>query len=240
VMARAHSKTGNDVFDQEVYSVQGGLSHIQGRTLMRVGLDFTTLHVDHKHYLDVATIAGEWQYQADQFNRFSVAAQWSQQTYENVETFLDLGQTTPILSNADVRNSRLAGLTGSWIRSLDHAWNPTVTTSLNLAKEKNRRDRPDLSRDIAGVRVGVTAQPAPKWTVGAGLGWQVNRYGAEFASGLESRDDRFAALDLAAAYALNRIWSVRAEYQHIAQRSNIGLFQFNRDTLALKLRAELN
>jgi outer membrane receptor for ferric coprogen and ferric-rhodotorulic acid len=169
-----------------------------------------------------------------------VAAQWSLQDYQNVDTFLDLAQTTPVASNADVRNSRLAGITGSWNRSLAHAWNPTFHLSLGLAQEKNRRERPDLSRDIRGLRIAATAQPWPKWTVGAGLAWQDNRYGAEFAAGLETRKDRFGVLDLSAAYALDRNWSARAEYQHVDQRSNIGLYQYNRDVVTLKLRYDVN
>lgn len=240
LLARAHSKSGNDVFDQDVAAVQGGLSYLEGRSLYRLGVDFTTLRVDSHRYLDVGTLAGEWQYQADQFNRFSLAAQWSRQSYQNVDGFLDLAQTTAVSSNADVRNSDLVGLGGSWNRSLEHEWNPALSFGVNLAQEKNRRDRPDLSRDVQGVRFGATAQPRPKWTVGAGLNWQAHRYGAEFASGLETREDRFAAFDLAAAYAFDRNWSVRADYQHVRQRSNIGLYQYDRDTVALKLRYEMN
>jgi hypothetical protein len=240
VNARAHTKAGNDVFDQEVLALQGGISSITGRNLWRLGVDFTTLNLDHQHYLDVTTLAGEWQHQADQFNRFGVALQYSKQRYQDVQTFLDLGQTTPVASNAPVRDSRLTGITSSWNRSLDHRWNPSVNTSVTVAQERNQRDRPDLSRDFWGLRFGVTAQPWPKWTVGAGLTWQANRYGAEFAAGIERREDRLGVLELATAYSVNRNWSVRAEYQHTRQHSNIGLYQFNRDTLALKLRYETN
>lgn len=238
--ARAHSKSGNDVFDHEIYAVQGGVSFIEGRSLYRLGVDLTKLDVDHQHYLDVAALAGEWQYQADQFNRFGVAAQWARQDYRNIDSFLDLGQTTPVVSNADVRDSSLAGVTGSWNRSLAHEWNPSFNLSLGLAQEKNRRDRPDLSRDIWGLRIATTVQPWPKWTLGAGLAWQDHRYGAAFAAGLETRKDQFAALDLSAAYALDRNWSARAEYQHVDQHSNIGLYQYKRDAVALKLRYEIN
>lgn len=237
--ARAHTRSGNDVFDQDILAVQGGVSYIDGRSLYRAGVDLTTLRVDHQRYLDVTTLAGEWQYQANQFNRFSVAAQWSRQAYQNVETFLDLGQTTPLASNAEVRDSALAGVTASWTRSLAHDWNPVFNVGLSVAQERNRSDRPDLSRDIWGLRLGATAQPAPKWTIGAALSLQANRYRAEFAEGLEARDDQYAALDLSAAFALNRHWSVRTEYQHFHQRSNIGLYQFNRDAVALKLRYDI-
>lgn len=238
--ARAHAKSTSDVFDQETYAVQGGVSYIEGRSLYRLGVDVTTLNLDHQHYLDVTTLAGEWQYQADQFNRFGMAAQWSRQTYQNVDSFLDLDKTTPVASGADVRSSHLASVTGSWNRSLDHAWNPALNLSLNLARERNRRDRPDLSRSLWGLRLAATVQPWARWTLGAGLGYQNSRHGAEFSAGLDTRRDRFVALDLSALYAIDRHWSVRGEYQHVDQRSNIGLYQYTRDAVALKVRYELN
>ncbi|MBI2768489.1 MAG: hypothetical protein HYX47_02600 [Burkholderiales bacterium] len=240
VAARAHSKNTSDVFDQETFAVQGGLSYLQGRSLYRLGLDLTTLNVDHQHYLDVTTVAGEWQYQADQFNRFSMAGQWSRQAYKSVDSFLDLDKTTPVAAAADVRSSGLASVTGSWNRTFEHDWNPALNISLNLAQEKNRRDRPDLSRNLWGLRIGGTSQPAPRWTLAAGLGWQASRYGAEFAAGLETRRDQLASADVSLAYAVDRNWSVRTEYQHNEQRSNIGLYRYTRDAVALKLRYDMN
>lgn len=238
--ARAHSRDTSDVFDQETLALQGGVSVLSGRNLYRLGLDLTALNLDNQHYLDVQTVAGEWHHQADQFNRYGLSLQWSQQSYQNIVSFLDTNKTVPVSSASEVRDSRLTGVTVFWNRSVEHPWNPVLNLAANAAQEKNRRDRPDLSRDIWSVRASATVQPWANWTLGAGLAYQNARHDAEFAPGIEARRDDLATLDLSAIYSLDRHWSVRAEYQHQSQRSNIGLYQFERDTLVLKLRYDLN
>ena len=234
--ARSHTKSTSDVFDQKSVALQGGVSLIEGRSLYRAGVDFTTLSVHNQKYLTLTSLVGEWQYQSDQFNRYSLSVQQSQQIYQNIDTFLDTGKTIQVSSGADVRDSDLTNLTGSWTRTLSHPWNPVLSASLSVGSEKNRKNRPDLSRDLWGTRVGVTAQPLPKWTVGAGLGFQDSRYASDFAAGISARHDQFYVLDLSAGYALDRNWSLRGEYQHVDQRANIGFFAYTRDAVSLKLR----
>jgi hypothetical protein len=162
--------------------------------------------------------------------------QWSRQSFQNVNSYLDIEKTTPVASNADVRDANLTSLTGSWRRSLLMDSSPVVTLSLNLGQEKNRKDRPDLSRNFVGLRLHASAQPLPNWTFGTGVGWNKSRFGAAFAEGLDTRQDLGLSVDASASYALSRHWALRMDYQHFGQRSNIGLYQFSRDALTLKLR----
>ena len=226
----------NNVFSQASVSLQGGGSVLEGRNLYRLGLDVTHLAVGNQAYLNLTTVVGEWQYQNDQFNRFGVSLQYADQAYKNVDTFLDLDKTVKVSSGADVRDSRLANLTGFWTRILAHPWSPELTLALNYGEEKNRKDRPDLSRSLWGVRTAVTVQPLPKWSFGAGLGYQNSRYERDFAVGLAVRKDDYFALDLSATYAISRNWLLRGEYQRVEQQSSIGFFKYNRDALAVKLR----
>ncbi len=234
--ARSHFKHTSDVFDQHMLALQGGISLLEGRNLYRLGVDVASLSVDNQQYLSLRTLVGEWQYQSDQYNRFSLSAQHSRQTYHNINTFLDIDKTFQVNSGADIRNSGLASLTGAWTRTLTHPWNPVFTTSLNVGSERNRRERPDLSREIWGARLTVVIQPQPKWTVGSGLSYQESRYISDFATAIPPRRDQFYALDLSAAYALDRNWSLRGEYQHVNQNANIGFYSYTRESFALKLR----
>lgn len=234
---RIHNKSTSDVYDQRSISLQGGVSVLRGRSLYRAGIDLTDLSVHNQKYLSLTSLVGEWQYQSDQFNRYAFAVQQSQQTYQNINTFFDVNKTISVASGADVRNSNLTNLTTSWTRTLAHRWNPVFNAALNMGFERNRKNRADLSRDLWGARVGVTAQPLPKWTMSTALSYQNSQYAADFAPGLLSaRRDQFYALDLAASYALHRNWSLRGEYQHVNQRSNIGFFEYTRDAVAVKLR----
>ena len=236
VSGRFYKRGNNDVFNQASLSLQGGVSVLHGRNLYRLGVDATHLAVGNQAYLNLTTLVGEWQYQSDQFNRFGLSLQYADQAYKNIDTFLDLDKTVKVSSGADVRDSRLTNLTGFWTRNLAHPWSPAFTLALNRGEEKNRKDRPDLSRTLWGIRTAVTVQPLPKWSFGAGLGYQTSRYARDFAVGLAVRKDDYFALDLSATYAISRNWILRSEYQRVEQQSTIGFFKYSRDALAVKLR----
>lgn len=233
---RWHAGDKNDVFDQRLLTAQGGMSVLQGRSLFRLGGELAGFNINTKDYLSIGTLVGEWQYQNDQYNRFGLAAQWSRLTYENIDVYLDKAKTQRQPSGANLRDSELSNLTATWTHTLVHAWNPVFNVALNVGHESNRKDRPDLSRDIRGARFGVTVQPIPKWSFGAGLAYQNNHYRRNFATALPKRNDDFVSLDLSAAYAIDRNWSVRTEYQHVDQQSSIGFYKYDRDVLAVKLR----
>ena len=233
---RFYKVGNNNVFNQAVFSLQGGVSVLQGRNLYRLGLDATHLAVGNQAYLNLVTLVGEWQYQSDQFNRYGLSLQYADQAYNNIDTFLDFNKTVKVSSGADVRDSRLTNLTGFWTRNLTHPWNPEFTLALNIGDDKNRKDRPDLSRGLWGIRTSTTIQPIAKWSFGAGLSYQNSRYEREYAAGLAVRKDDYFALDLSATYALNRNWLVRSEYQRVEQQSTIGFFKYSKDVLAVKLR----
>lgn len=233
---RFYKVGNNDVFNQAVLGLQGGVSVLQGRNLYRLGVDVTHLGVGNQAYLNLTTLVGEWQYQSDQFNRYGLSLQYADQAYKNIDTFLDINKTVRVSSGADIRDSRLTNLTGFWTRNLTHPWNPELTLALNVGDDKNRKERPDLSRGLWGIRTSTTIQPIPKWSFGAGLSYQNSRYEREYAAGLEVRKDDYFAFDLSATYALNRNWLLRSEYQRVEQQSTIGFFKYNKDALAVKLR----
>ena len=235
---RYHKLGTSNVFDQSLLGLQGGVSKRDGRNLYRLGVDYTHLAVGNQAYLNLTALVGEWQYQNDQFNRYSLSLQYADQAYKNIDTYLDKDKTIKVSSGADVRDSRLANLTASWTRTFVHPWNPVFSGALNVGDDKNRKDRPDLSRGIWGARTSITVQPVSKWTFGGGLSYQNSRYARDFALGIAPRRDDFFAFDLSATYPIDRNWAVRTEYQHVEQKSTIGFFDYARDSLAVKLRYE--
>jgi hypothetical protein len=235
---RYHQLGTSNVFDQTLWGLQGGVSRIDGRNLYRVGVDLAHLSVGNQDYLGLTTLVGEWQHQSDQFNRLGLSLQYSDQSYKNINTYLDKAKTVLVASGADVRDSRLTNLTGSWTRTLTHPWNPILTLALNYGNDKNSKNRGDLSRSLGGLRSAVTVSPLPKWTFSAGLSYQNSRYGGDFATGIGPRRDDFFALDLSSSHPLSRNWSVRGEYQYVNQQSNIGFYKYTRDAVVVKLRYE--
>ena len=236
ISGRYNLRANSDVFNQAQFALQGGVSVLQGRNLFRLGTDLSQVAVGSQLYLNLTTVVGEWQYQNDQFNRFGLALQYSNQAYKNIDVFLDAAKTIRVSSGADVRDSALSNLTASWNRTLVHPWNPELNLAVNVGNDRNRKDRPDLSRAIFGGRISATLRPVPKWSFGAGLSYQNSRYQREFGPGLPTRNDDFLSLDAQASYSIDRNWQLRAEYQHLEQKSTIGFYTYSRNQLALKLR----
>ena len=236
ISGRYNLRANSDVFNQAQFALQGGVSVLQGRNLFRLGTDLSQVAVGSQLYLNLTTVVGEWQYQNDQFNRFGLALQYSDQAYKNIGVFLDAAKTIRVSSGADVRDSALSNLTASWNRTLLHPWNPELNLAVNVGNDRNRKDRPDLSRAIFGGRISATLRPVPKWSFGAGLSYQNSRYQREFGPGLPTRNDDFLSLDAQASYSIDRNWQLRAEYQHLEQKSTIGFYTYSRNQLALKLR----
>lgn len=237
-LGRYNAKSNNDVFNQSQLGLQGGVSVLQGRSLFRAGTDFSQVAVGTQLYLKLTTFVGEWQYQNDQFNRFGLALQLTDQAFKNIDVFIDEAKTNKIASGADVRDSLVTNITGSWNRSIAHAWNPEVAVAVNFGNEKNKKSRPDLSRSIVGARTSLTIRPIPKWTFGTGLSYQQSIYEREFAPGVSARKDNYLSLDLSATYAFDRNWQLRGDFQRVDQKSTIGFFTYDRDQLAVKLRYE--
>jgi len=235
---RWHWSSANDIFDQSSLQAQGGVTVLKGRNLFRAGVEYGLNWVNGAQYLQVASLVGEWAYQANQFNRFALAVQHSQLRYEDITVFLDKGRTLSGPSGAPERNSDFSVLQGTWTHAWAQPWNPVVAATLNIGREHNIKSRPDFSRNVYGARARLSLQPAPKWSIASELSWQHSQFQDHFAGipDFSRRRDDYVALDLAAIYAINRNWSVRAEALFANQKSNIGLYDFNRNAVALKLR----
>lgn len=236
LQGRWHRRDRSDVFDSHSLNVQAGLAYVKGRHQLRLGVDGTGLSVDSQSYLQAGAVVADWQYQADAANRFGLSAQVAHNDYRDTRTYLDLAQTTPIASGGNLRDSRLWSLSGNWTRALAHAWSPSLNLMLTVGEERNARGRPDLSRQLWGARAALSAQPAPGWTVESALSYQASRHTADFAPGIAARHDDLYQLDLGASYAIGRQWTVRGDWQRTEQRSSIGLYQYQRDALTLRLR----
>lgn len=235
---RWHSSSQNDIFDVRGGLAQGGVTMVDGRNLYRGGLEYSVLGLDASNYLTARSLVGEWAHQFDQFNRFGVNLQYSQLRYEDVTVFLDKQKTLASPSGASNRDGNLAMIGGSWTHAVAHAWNPVFSMSASLGEERNDKNRPEYSRDIYGARAALTVQPAEKWSLSAALNYQHSRFKDFFSgnSAFPKRRDDYASLEVGAAYIIDRNWSIRAEGTWVNQQSNIGLYDYERNVVAVKAR----
>jgi len=240
VDVRRHLGSNNDIFDQHSLGATGGVSYLKERNLYKAGAFLSQSWVDNQSYVLSYGLNGEWNHQLDQFNRLTLGAQLARFDYDDMYIYLTKDKTGgPVLSQATVRNSDFIGVSGAWAHALAMPYQPVITVSANYGEERNQRNRADLSRDIVGARASFAMTPAQRWGVGAGIGYQENKYRDIFTTGSVRRYDTTWSLDGSVSYFYTKQLSVRGEAQILDQGSNIGLFRYGREVVSVKARYEL-
>lgn len=211
----------HDEFNQNNYGILGGVSYLRENDLFRVSASYNTLDVDRDRFRNVTAATGEWTRQLDELQALSGFVQYADLDYEGVD---------------DVRDSHLYGVGGGYRRAFIAPGAPLLSLSASYAKEENRKDFDELSRDIWSARAAVSVTPAPKWALSLGATYQYSAYDAEIPLLATARRDNYYAADFIASYAFTRSFSMRLEGLVSKNDSNIALFEYRRDVGALKFR----
>lgn len=211
----------NNQFDQQNIAASAGLTYLQNQNFYRFTASHSEVAVDDNRFRNVNGIAGEWHHQLDELQTVSPFVQYAQLRYA--------GNNIP--RDADFY---AAGL--GYRKTFMGNWQPLFTASINGGQEHDIRGRPDLGRDIYGGRIALSVTPAPKWAVAVGGTYQKSRYQAEDTALLTARNDNYYALDAVASYACTRNLSIRSELLLSKNASNLALYEYRRDMIALKVR----
>ncbi len=213
----------HDDFDQNNYGVLGGVSYLRENDLFRASASYNTLDVDNDRFRNVTAATGEWTRQLDELQALTGFVQYADLDYKGVN---------------DVRDSHLYGVGAGYRRAFVAPGAPLLSLSASYAKEDNRKDFDELSRDIWSARAAVSVTPAPKWALSLGATYQYSAYDAEIPLLATTRRDNYYAADFIASYAFTRNFSARLEGLVSKNDSNIALFEYRRDVGALKFRYE--
>jgi outer membrane protein len=212
-----------DEFNLLNSALAGGLSVIKDKDLYKLSASHSSLVVDTSRFRDINGVNGDWHHQLDELQSIQTSVQLAKFDYTGTN---------------QVRNADYAGAGVNYRRVIVYKWQPVVNLGINLAKEHNTEGRPDLGRDIAGVRAGLGVTPGARWGVNAGLTYLDSHYSAPDAFLGETRRDRYYAFDGSVVYLVNKNWSARCELLVSNNRSNLSLYEYARDVVALKLRYE--
>lgn len=237
--ARLHHGGKNDVFDAMNFGASGGATFLSGSNIYKIGAGLGQVLQDDQRYVFTSSLFAEWNHQLDQLNRFDLSGQFARLHYDDMFVYPLKDKSAPMqLSRNAIRTSDFTGIAGGWTHVMGGQYRPVVRLAANYGEERNQQDRPDLSRDLWGLRAGVSFSPLPRWGVSLGLGYQEARHKATFAfpGATASRKDDTWSADAAVSYQYDKNVSLRAEYTHADQRSNIELYKYNRDQLVFKLR----
>ena len=221
--ADAKANRSDTPFDQTNVNIAGGGSLIRQNNLYRLTASWGELGVGHDWYRTMAALTGEVNHQLDELQSVNAALQYAKLNYQ---------------APNDARNADLSAGSLGYRRALISSWQPLLSLSVNYGQEHNVRARPDLGRQFWGGRAAVAMTPVPRWGLSLGASYQDSEYdGVDPLLGVV-RKDKFWGLDAALSYALTRNWSVRGEYQFLKNDSNLALYEFDRQIVAVKLRYE--
>ncbi|HXM81212.1 MAG TPA: hypothetical protein VN929_04720 [Burkholderiales bacterium] len=226
--ASAESKLNADSFDKQfdlgAVAAYGGVSVIKDKDLYRATLSLSTLYVDYNRFRDSAAVGGEWHRQVDEFNTGSVFLQYARLQYPP----------------SPVRDADFYGAGLGWRRAFVGRMQPVFQLQALLGQEKNDASpvRNDLSRDLYTLRGGVALTPAAQWGVSAGLNYTKSRFKDADPLFLVTRDDDYYGFDAGVSYRLTKQLTLRGDYLHSDNRSNIELYKYKRDLITLRARYE--
>ena len=210
-------------FDQGNVNLAGGASFLQDKNLWRLTGSYSELAVGHDWYRKATGISGEVNHQLDELQIINGFVQYAKLDYQPPN---------------DVRNADLWAVGAGYRKAFIGAWQPLLSLTATYGEEHNVKSRLDFGRKFWGGRAAIAATPAPKWSASAGLNYQESKYdGPDILLG-EVRKDKYYGLDASLAYAIDRNWSVRAEYAYNDNASNLALYEFKRNQVMFKVRYE--
>jgi hypothetical protein len=181
------------------------------------------LYLDGSRYRWTDGVALEWRRQLDSTTMVSVTPQAARIAYADRNE----------VSNADFWAVGV-GLRKIWLIT----WQPVLNVSAFGGKERNTEGRPDLGRDVFGAGANVTVSPSPMWALNAGFAYLKSDYDGPIPLIDVTRKDDNYVVNLGALYLFARQWGARLEYQYAKNASNVELYDYQRNVVALKLRYE--
>ena len=211
-------------FEQSLHSGSAGFTGRLGGSQWRAGASLGYQTLGHDPYRRTHGFFAEWALPLGSRDLVSLGAQGGKLDYQGAN---------------DVRDSDFAALALGWKRALALAWQPTLEAGVNVARERNAyAERQDLSRDLYGARVGLAIAPYPRWSVVTGATWQRSDYREPDLVLDTTREDKYAAADVALAWNPWPPLTLRLEYTHARNDSNLALYEYRRYTVMLRGRYE--
>ena len=209
-------------YDQGTFGAYVGFTQLSGAALWRVTLGSSELLVGGQRYRDILALSAEANLTLPNDIALTGFVQYGEQRHAAAD---------------EVRDSRSTGVGVNISRAFPSmTWAPQFGARLSFTQDDNVRARGDLSKAMPYLRAYASVQPLDRLRVLAGVTAYWQKYGGEDIAFLSTRNDRNVSLDMAATYAIDAVWSLRADGSWQVNRSNQGLYDTKRKAASFKLR----
>ena len=210
-------------YNQGNFSGTGGDSVTRNDNYYRANVTYNTVTVDNNRYRNVAGVTGEWHNQVSEMATAFASVQYADLHY---------------IGANQVRDAQLWSGAAGWRQILIGKLQPVIQGHINYGTEANQENRPDLGRDISGIRVSAAITPAAQWGLSVGLGVQESRYTGADPTLQVKRYDRYSSADFTVSYKQTKNLTFIGEALVSDNYSNIELYKYNRNVAAFKVRYE--
>ena len=204
----------DEAFDTGTADVDLGLSYQAGRNTWGVSLMGQRYEVDNDLFRSVKGLNAQWLYTIDGRNDVSVFGQLA-----DIDYYPEANS---------VRDTKLRLLGVGWSHAFSGAGSPTMYLSGYVAREDDRNNLPNLSRDYYGVRVGGGYNISADVQAFASANVQVSDYGGTETLFLTSRDDDFVELSAGVNYRPEKGWTITPQVRYSRNSSNIPVNDYDR------------
>ena len=199
-----------------------GLGYQDGKNVYSLAAQYNTLRVANDGFRNALGFSGQWQHNIDARNQLSAFVQYA-----------DLSFPDQSLRDAD-----------RWVEGVAyaHAWRDGLVgyASAYLLQENlhNKQTAPWLGLDGYGLRVGAQQRLSENMTVYGSLAYESRRHDATDPSFLRTRKDDQIIAGLSLSYQLKKDLRLTGQYTYIDQRSNIEVYEYDRNIVSVTLRQD--
>lgn len=214
------SNFGHSTFDGMAPDLRGGVIYGKNNHFLRGGVFANQYYLKGQHNRDVMGVNGDWTYVMDSRNRIGVFGQYGEYRF------------APALVNENFKQSLLGG---SWA----HTFTPGSQLSLAVyGGSESAANRLDGNKDIWATRLNVEHKLNEKITLSGGVGYQEGRYRKLNILFLVNRMDKQFDLNAGLNYRLDQDWTVRGQYTHLNNHSNVALNTTSRNDISVVVRRD--
>lgn len=214
------SNFGHSAFDGMTPDLRGGVIYGKDNHFVRGGVFANQYYLKGQHNRDVVGVNGDGYYVLDSQNRVGIFGQHSQFRFATA------------IANENFNQSLLGG---SWA----HTFTPGSQLSVAVyGGSESAPNRLDGNKDIWATRLTGEHKLNEQVSLTGGIGYQEGRYKKQNILFLTNRADKQFDLNAGLSYRVDQDWTVRGQYNHLSNRSNIALNTTNRNDVSLIVRRD--
>lgn len=211
-------------FDTSRAAGRAGLRWSEGAHRLSGVFEGSRYYVGGDSYQGYGGLSFDYRYRLDERTALHATARGTRLRYDDLE---DLDST-------------LAWLGGGASRSWSAHWNPRGSVMLLVgqedARESTRRARALAQRDILEVRVNLSLDPAPNWTLRTLVRARNSEYETNTFPFVEAREETHYSLDLGLDWQPDVNWRVGPHATYAKNDANIELYDYERTVIGLEAR----